>query len=150
QSLESELERVTGQFQETQSRMRQLMRSGAEKFRQVWIVNEEEAKALIREVLDADRIIHVQQLGMPWEEPHFWFMDNVGPLGRRQEKRDAMQLVAKLLEGGIREFLGIFLLGAGERLLPWLGMLTVALPPLPGLFVPKGFLLENKLLKPLR
>ncbi|NWH42289.1 DRC1 protein, partial [Chloropsis hardwickii] len=81
QSLESELERVTGLFQETRSRMRHLMRSSAERFRQVWLVNEEEAKALIREALDADRIIHVQQLGMPWEEPHFWFMDNVGPLG---------------------------------------------------------------------
>ncbi|XP_041266721.1 dynein regulatory complex protein 1 [Onychostruthus taczanowskii] len=99
QSLESELERVTGQFQETRNRMRQLMRSSAEKFRQVWIVNEEEAKALIREALDADRIIHVQQLGMPWEEPHLWFMDNVGPLGGAQEKGDAMELATKLLEG---------------------------------------------------
>uniref|UniRef100_A0A8C3DR88 Dynein regulatory complex protein 1 n=1 Tax=Corvus moneduloides TaxID=1196302 RepID=A0A8C3DR88_CORMO len=98
QSLESELERVTGQFQETQSRMRHLARSRAEKFRQVWIVNEEEAKGLIREALDADRIIHVQQLGTPWEEPHFWFMDNVGPLGGRQEKKDAMQVAAQLLE----------------------------------------------------
>ncbi|XP_066402067.1 dynein regulatory complex protein 1 isoform X2 [Molothrus aeneus] len=78
---------------------RQLSRSSAERFRQVWIVNEEEAKALIREVLDADRIIHVQQLGMPWEEPQLWFMDNVGPLGGSQEKRDAMELAAKLLEG---------------------------------------------------
>ncbi|XP_066402066.1 dynein regulatory complex protein 1 isoform X1 [Molothrus aeneus] len=99
QGLESELERVAGQFQETRDRMRQLSRSSAERFRQVWIVNEEEAKALIREVLDADRIIHVQQLGMPWEEPQLWFMDNVGPLGGSQEKRDAMELAAKLLEG---------------------------------------------------
>ncbi|XP_030921101.1 dynein regulatory complex protein 1-like, partial [Geospiza fortis] len=41
QSLESELERVVGQFQETRDRMRLLMRSSAERFRQVWIVNEE-------------------------------------------------------------------------------------------------------------
>ncbi|NXY11989.1 DRC1 protein, partial [Pteruthius melanotis] len=109
QSLEAELERVTGQFQETRGRMRHLARSRAEKFRQVWIVNEEEAKGLIREALDADRIIHVQQLGMPWEEPRFWFMDNVGPLGGRQEKREAMDVAAQLLEGGIRKFLGISL-----------------------------------------
>ncbi|NXR86582.1 DRC1 protein, partial [Hypocryptadius cinnamomeus] len=141
QSLESELERVTGQFQETRNRMRQLMRSSAEKFRQVWIVNEEEAKALIREVLDADRIIHVQQLGMPWEEPHLWFMDNVGPLGRPQEKGDAMQLATKLLEGGIRKFLGN--LPPVWDCSPWL------CPLFPGVF-PKEFLLENKLLKPLR
>ncbi|CAN8205156.1 unnamed protein product, partial [Coccothraustes coccothraustes] len=99
QSLEAELERVAGQLQETRERMRQLARSSAERFRQVWIVNEEEAKALIRELLDADRIIHVQQLGMPWEEPRLWFMDNVGPLGRHREKRDAMEAATKLLEG---------------------------------------------------
>ncbi|KAI1229554.1 Dynein regulatory complex protein 1 [Lamprotornis superbus] len=109
QSLESELARITGQFQETRSRMRDLARSNAEKFRQVWMVNEEEAKALIREALDADRIIHVQQLGMPWEEPRLWFMDNVGPLGGRREKREAMEVATALLEGGIRKFLGIFL-----------------------------------------
>ncbi|XP_005062178.1 PREDICTED: dynein regulatory complex protein 1 [Ficedula albicollis] len=99
QSLESELERITEQFQETQSRMRDLARSSAEKFRQVWMVNEEEAKALIRKTLDADRIIHVQQLGMPWEEPHFWFMENVGPLGDCREKKEAMEVVMALLEG---------------------------------------------------
>uniref|UniRef100_A0A8C9NRW8 Dynein regulatory complex protein 1 C-terminal domain-containing protein n=1 Tax=Serinus canaria TaxID=9135 RepID=A0A8C9NRW8_SERCA len=40
---------------------------------------------------------------MPWEEPHWWFMDNVGPLGGHQEKREAMELATKLLEGGIPE-----------------------------------------------
>ncbi|NWS34119.1 DRC1 protein, partial [Polioptila caerulea] len=100
QSLEAELERVTGQFQETRDRMRHLMRSNAEKFRQVWIVNEEEAKALIREALDAARIIQVQQLGIPWEEPHFWFLENVGPLGGRREKKEAMEVATELLEGG--------------------------------------------------
>ncbi|NXU02307.1 DRC1 protein, partial [Buphagus erythrorhynchus] len=109
QSLESELARITGQFQETRSRMRDLARSSAEKFRRVWMVNEEEAKALIREALDADRIIHVQQLGMPWEEPELRFMDNVGPLGGRREKKEAMEAATALLEGGIHKFLGIFL-----------------------------------------
>ncbi|XP_014743660.1 PREDICTED: dynein regulatory complex protein 1 [Sturnus vulgaris] len=98
QSLEWELERITGQFQETRSRLRDLALSGAEKFRRVWMANEEEAKALIREALDADRIIHVQQLGMPWEEPRLWFMDNVGPPGGRREKREAMEAATELLE----------------------------------------------------
>uniref|UniRef100_A0A8C3TVT2 Dynein regulatory complex protein 1 n=1 Tax=Catharus ustulatus TaxID=91951 RepID=A0A8C3TVT2_CATUS len=95
QSLESDLERIEVQFQEAQSRMRweALGIPDPGKFRQVWIVNEEEAKALIREALDANRIIHVQQLGMPWEEPHFWFMDNVGPLGDRREKKEAMEVI---------------------------------------------------------
>uniref|UniRef100_A0A8C0VJ49 Dynein regulatory complex subunit 1 n=1 Tax=Cyanistes caeruleus TaxID=156563 RepID=A0A8C0VJ49_CYACU len=98
-SLEWELQRITGQFQETRSRMRQLAQSSAERFRQVWIVNEEEAKALIRQALDADRIIHVQQLGIPWEEPRLGLLENVGPLGGRREKRDALQVATELLEG---------------------------------------------------
>ncbi|NXO22188.1 DRC1 protein, partial [Cisticola juncidis] len=105
QSLESELERVAGKSQETRNRMRQLSRSDAEKFRQVWEANEEEAKALIREVLDADRIIHVQQLGIPWEEPRPGFPENSGPLGGRREKREAAEAVTEIMEGG--EFLGI-------------------------------------------
>ncbi|NWZ93907.1 DRC1 protein, partial [Nesospiza acunhae] len=100
QSLEAELERVAGQFQETRDRMRQLQRSSAERFRRVWVVNEDEAKALIRELLDADRVIHEQQLGMPWEEPRLWFMDNVGPLGHSRDKRDAVELASSLLGGG--------------------------------------------------
>ncbi|NXO97821.1 DRC1 protein, partial [Certhia brachydactyla] len=116
--LEAELERITGQFQETRGRIRHLMRSGAEKFRQVWIVNEEEAKGLIRELLDADRIIHVQQLGIPWEEPRLGFMDNVGPLGGRREKKDAVEVATELLEvGRIQEFLG-FCARKGSRVPP--------------------------------
>ncbi|XP_064566152.1 dynein regulatory complex protein 1 isoform X2 [Zonotrichia leucophrys gambelii] len=99
QSLELELERVVGQFQETRDRMRHLARSRTERFRRVWMANEEEAKALIRKVLEADRLLHEQQLGIPWEEPRLWFMDNVGPLGDIQEKREAMELASKLLEG---------------------------------------------------
>ncbi|NWS86349.1 DRC1 protein, partial [Toxostoma redivivum] len=99
QSLESELARIAEQFQETRSRMRDLARSRAEKFRRVWVVNEEEAKALIREALAADRLIHAQQLGIPWEEPRPWFMDNVGPLGGRREKREAVEVAMEMLEG---------------------------------------------------
>ncbi|NWR53281.1 DRC1 protein, partial [Regulus satrapa] len=100
-SLESELERITGQFQETRGRMRELVRRGAERFRRVWEANEEEAKALAREALGAARTIQAQQLGMPWEEPRPRFLDNVGPPGGRREKEDALQVAAELLEGGI-------------------------------------------------
>ncbi|NXN85258.1 DRC1 protein, partial [Bombycilla garrulus] len=136
-----------------------LMRSSAEKFRRVWAANEEEAKALIRRALDADRIIHVQQLGMPWEEPQFWFMDNAGPPERRREKRDATHVATQLLEVapelGIREkprsrFLGFFYF-CGSLRNEGGNAHRVSVPLFPAVFFfPKGFLLENKLLKPLR
>ncbi|NWV43987.1 DRC1 protein, partial [Grantiella picta] len=150
QSLESECERIAGQLQETRGRMRYVARCNSEKFRKVWIVNEEEAKGLVREVLDADRIIHVQQLGMPWEEPDLWFMDNVGPLGGRREKKDAMQVAMEVLEGG----------GEGgkedlekveERATSHPNISRETLRKILELLSEEsGFLVENKLLRPLQ
>ncbi|NXC34672.1 DRC1 protein, partial [Campylorhamphus procurvoides] len=116
QSLESDRERITGQHKEMQKRMRHFAVSGAEKFRRVWLVNEEEAKGLMRKALEADRIIHVQQLGMPWEEPLHWFLDNVGPLGERPEKRAAIQVAGEVMKvpGKLaKDFWGVFHGSAG-------------------------------------
>lgn len=63
-------------------------------------MNEKEAKELMWKALDADRIIHTQQLGLPWEEPHYWFLNNVGPLGHYKEKRMVTKLAAEVLAGG--------------------------------------------------
>jgi len=45
------------------------MATDAKKFHDVWVMNEEEAKDLVRKVLEEDRIIHEQQLGLPWDTP---------------------------------------------------------------------------------
>lgn len=74
--------------------------SDAEKFMKVWLMNEEEAKGLMRKALDADRIIHTQQLGLPWEEPHYWFLNNIGPFRHYKAKRVATKLAAEVLTGG--------------------------------------------------
>lgn len=63
-------------------------------------MNEEEAKWLMRKALDADRIIHTQQLGLPWEQPRHWFLNNIGPLRRYKAKRMATKLAAEVLAGG--------------------------------------------------
>uniref|UniRef100_A0A8D0FXT2 Dynein regulatory complex protein 1 n=1 Tax=Strix occidentalis caurina TaxID=311401 RepID=A0A8D0FXT2_STROC len=132
QSLADDCERITGQCKEVQRRMRHFAISDAEKFTEVWLMNEEEAKGLMRKALDADRLIHTQQLGLPWEEPHYWFLNNVGPLGRYNAKRMATKLAAEVLTGGMHS-------GDGD---------VISLHPL--LCVsPKGFLIESKLLRPL-
>ncbi|XP_072711586.1 dynein regulatory complex protein 1 [Ciconia boyciana] len=97
QSLAADCERITGQCEEVQRRMRHFAVSDAEKFTEVWLMNEEEAKGLMRKALDADRIIHTQQLGLPWEEPRYWFLNNVGPLGHYKAKRMATKLAAEVL-----------------------------------------------------
>ncbi|KAM6138251.1 dynein regulatory complex protein 1 [Phoenicopterus ruber ruber] len=97
QSLAANCERITAQCKEVQRRMRHFAVSDAEKFTEVWLMNEEEAKGLMRKALDADRIIHTQQLGLPWEEPRYWFLNNVGPLGHYKAKRMATELAAEVL-----------------------------------------------------
>ncbi|NXJ51555.1 DRC1 protein, partial [Spizaetus tyrannus] len=96
-SLAADCERIMGQCKEVQRRMRHFAISDAEKFTEVWLMNEEEAKGLMRKALDADRVIHTQQLGLPWEEPHYWFLNNVGPLGHYKVKRMATKLAAEVL-----------------------------------------------------
>ncbi|NWS63824.1 DRC1 protein, partial [Chunga burmeisteri] len=100
QSLAADCERIRGQHEEMQRRMRHFAVSDAEKFMEVWLMNEEEAKGLMQKALDADRIIHTQQLGLPWEEPRYWFLNNVGPLGCYRTKRMATKLAAEVLTVG--------------------------------------------------
>ncbi|XP_042658955.1 dynein regulatory complex protein 1 isoform X4 [Tyto alba] len=97
QSLADDCKRIMGQCKEVKRRMRHFAVSDAEKFTEVWLMKEEEAKGLMRKALDADRIIHTQQLGLPWEEPHYWFLNNVGPLGHSSVKRMATKLAAEVL-----------------------------------------------------
>ncbi|OXB60660.1 hypothetical protein ASZ78_001449 [Callipepla squamata] len=100
ESLAADCERIMRQCKEVKRRMRHSAASDAEKFMKVWLMNEEEAKGLMRKALDADRIIHTQQLGLPWEEPHYWFLNNVGPLRNYKAKRMATKLATEVLTGG--------------------------------------------------
>ncbi|KAM8810007.1 dynein regulatory complex protein 1 [Eudromia elegans] len=97
QNLAADYERLLGQCKELQKMMRHFAVSDAEKFTEVWLMNEEEAKGLIRRAFDADRIIHTQQLGLPWEEPRYWFLNNTGPLKDYKTKSSASKLAAELL-----------------------------------------------------
>nr|XP_019590950.1 PREDICTED: dynein regulatory complex protein 1 isoform X3 [Rhinolophus sinicus] len=67
-----------------------------EKFQEIWLMNEEEVKDLIKRGFDVDRIIHTHHLGLPWTAPDFWFLKNVGPLSQQQQK-SASQILEELL-----------------------------------------------------
>jgi len=45
------------------------MGSDSKKFNHIWEMNEEECKKLAQSILEADRIIHEQQLGLAWSLP---------------------------------------------------------------------------------
>lgn len=69
----------------------------AEHFLDVWLMNEEEAKVLIRKAFDADRVIHAQQLGLPWTEPDGWFLHNVGPIMHTKKMKSANELAREVI-----------------------------------------------------
>ncbi|NWU59114.1 DRC1 protein, partial [Dromas ardeola] len=150
QSLAADCERITGQCKEVQRSMRHFAVSDAEKFTEVWLMNEEEAKGLMWKALDADRIIHAQQLGLPWEEPHYWFLNNVGPLKRYKAKRMATKLAAEVLTAGSREGGKEKTAKVEDRVTPLRNISKkTAKRILELLSDESGFLVENKLLKPL-
>ncbi|KFP21291.1 Dynein regulatory complex protein 1, partial [Egretta garzetta] len=151
QSLAADCERIMGQCKEVQRRMRHFAVSDAEKFTEVWLMNEEEAKGLMRKALDADRIIHTQQLGLPWEEPCYWFLNNVGPLGQYEVKRMATKLAAEVLAEGGREGGKQNTAKVEDRVTPLRNISKKTAKRILELVSDEsGFLIESKLLKPLQ
>ncbi|NWI30942.1 DRC1 protein, partial [Sula dactylatra] len=150
QSLAADCERITGQCKEVQRRMRHFAVSDAEKFTEVWLMNEEEAKGLMRKALNADRIIHTQQLGLPWEEPCYWFLNNVGPLGHYKAKRMATKLAEEVLtvdsgEGGKENIAKV-----EDRVTPLRNISKKTAKRILELVSDESdFLIESKLLRPL-
>nr|XP_045740193.1 dynein regulatory complex protein 1 isoform X3 [Mirounga angustirostris] len=96
QSLTSDYKRLVTQFKELQKAMRHFALIDDKQFREIWLMNEEEAKDLISRAFDVDRIIHTHHLGLPWTAPDFWFLRNVGPISQQPQK-SATQIVEEVL-----------------------------------------------------
>ncbi|XP_027479967.1 dynein regulatory complex protein 1 isoform X1 [Zalophus californianus] len=96
QSLTSDYKRLVTQFKELQKSMRHFALIDDKQFREIWLMNEEEAKDLISRAFDVDRIIHTHHLGLPWTAPDFWFLRNVGPISQQPQK-SATQILEEVL-----------------------------------------------------
>ncbi|XP_043842641.1 dynein regulatory complex protein 1 isoform X2 [Dromiciops gliroides] len=95
-TLTADYKRIVMQFRDLQKTMRHFALINDKQFQEVWIINEEEAKVLMEKALDADKIIQLQQLGLPWIRPDYWFMKNVGPISQ-VKKKSATELVHELM-----------------------------------------------------
>ncbi|XP_075411924.1 dynein regulatory complex protein 1 [Tenrec ecaudatus] len=95
-SLTSDYKRLVIQFKELQRAMRRFAITDDEKFREIWLMNEEEAKGLIGIALDVDKIICTHHLGLPWTAPDLWFLKNIGPISQ-QFKKSATEIVEEVL-----------------------------------------------------
>ncbi|XP_058988420.1 dynein regulatory complex protein 1 isoform X2 [Mustela lutreola] len=96
QSLTSDYKRFVTQFKELQRAMRHFALVDDKQFREIWLMNEEEAKDLISRAFAVDRIIHTHHLGLPWTAPDFWFLRNVGPISQ-QPRKSAAQILEEVL-----------------------------------------------------
>lgn len=100
QQLTEDYKRITEQFRDLQRKSRHFMQADANKFNDVWCMNEEECKELVTAVLEGDRIVHTQQLGLEWQQPDLSFMENVGPIMDEEAQKSgvtAQQVVQEVL-----------------------------------------------------
>lgn len=68
-SLMEEFRRNTEQYRELQKKVKHFRQSDTQRFYAIWRMNEERVGLLAEEVLNADQVIHQQQLGLQWERP---------------------------------------------------------------------------------
>merc|ERR1719482_2292707 len=67
--LTEEYKRLTKQFKDLQEKFHHFEQADEKKFREVWEMNEGEVRGLINKVLEADKLLHEQQLGHEWCPP---------------------------------------------------------------------------------
>jgi dynein regulatory complex protein 1 len=76
--LTDDYKKFTKQFKELQNKFKRFEKSDENRFNEIWTMNEHEVRALINKIIQADRVIHMQQLGINWEPPtdsHFGFAE---------------------------------------------------------------------------
>ncbi|KAG8445919.1 hypothetical protein GDO86_010641 [Hymenochirus boettgeri] len=107
QSLADDYMRIVEQYKDLQKKMWHFDVVETKMFEDIWLMNEEEVKKLMQKALEADRIIQEQQLGLPWEAPNLWFMDNVGPLvAKPKTQKSATKLAQEVMSSTGQDVLG--------------------------------------------
>ncbi|XP_028653180.1 dynein regulatory complex protein 1 [Erpetoichthys calabaricus] len=94
-SLSEDCKRIMKQYQDMQKKMMYFASIDAKRFHEMWIMNEEEIKGLVKKALDANLIIHEQQLGMTYVRPNLPFMRSTGPIIPQHTKKKLTEELAK-------------------------------------------------------
>merc|ERR1711865_1324756 len=92
--LTEEYKRLTRQFKDLQEKFHHFEQADEKKFLEVWKMNEDDVRLLIAKVLEADRLLHEQQLGHEWlppkEEQLLQELDNFSESGTTTGKSTAL------------------------------------------------------------
>ncbi|CAL1532912.1 unnamed protein product [Lymnaea stagnalis] len=121
QQLSEDYKRITEQFHDLQRKSKHFQTTDTKKLHEVWCMNEEECKNLAAEVMEADRVIYEQQLGLQWECPDISFVDNVGPLMNKKDRGSSAskilhELMIKATESQVTEETGYPISGIYEKI----------------------------------
>lgn len=65
-----DFKRFTKQFKELQKKFERFEKSDNSRLNEIWQMNEKEAKAIVEKIMHADKVIHTQQLDIPWKPPN--------------------------------------------------------------------------------
>ena len=65
-ALTNKFKKVSKAFNELRKKFRHFEKADTQKFKEIWEMNEIEAKELASKVLKCDKIVYEQQLGLPW------------------------------------------------------------------------------------
>ncbi|RMZ94279.1 Dynein regulatory complex 1 [Brachionus plicatilis] len=98
QQLAEEYKRVTDMFNDMQTKSKHFLAVDLKKFHDIWIMNEEQCKILSNNLLEADRIIHEQQLGLEWTCPDISFMKNLGPINGSDQSKTGNDYINELFQ----------------------------------------------------
>ena len=69
QDISDEYKRVTDMFNDLKLKSRHFLSVDLKKFHDIWKMNEDQCKKTALNLLEADRVIHEQQLGLDWRSP---------------------------------------------------------------------------------
>ncbi|KAG7331384.1 hypothetical protein KOW79_005353 [Hemibagrus wyckioides] len=79
QSRIKKYNRLTQQYKDIYRRKRHFEEVDTKHYKEIWLMKEDEAKALACRAVDLDRVIHEQVLGLTWSPPTLPFMDHSSP-----------------------------------------------------------------------
>ncbi|EDW65695.1 dynein regulatory complex protein 1 homolog [Drosophila virilis] len=81
--LTNEIQQLHGSISEMEAKAMHTRNINREKFNRVWNINYEEITDLLTRIFEIDRILHEQQLVMPWKKPNI----NIENINKPVEKR---------------------------------------------------------------
>lgn len=96
QQLSDDYKRVTDMFNDLKLKSKHFLAVDLKKFHDIWKMNEDHCKLLAHNLLEADRIIHEQQLGLAWMAPDISFMNNVGPIQDSDKTKSGKEFVNEI------------------------------------------------------